>query len=478
MRMPRWAIPLCCVALAAAASPMKPVVTWSTHLGVADCDDSALWRGDLFLACHSPESSLPVRVTGSQGPEGIMAAYVLRVDLNQGRLVYATRVAADALTAALRITTDENGRAFVTGLTKGPGLPVTDDAVQPRFGGGESDAFLFAISPDGTVAYGTFLGGAGDDVGNALELDGSGRALVGGTTTSADFPGRSSSVTRRADAFISSWRLSDPASLRSIVFGGSSEEKLTGIALDGKGGLFAVGYTKSNDFPVHDPVQSDLRGGSDLFLARLQASDLAIAFSTYLGGSGDDSGWGVAVDGTGAPVVAGTTDSRDLPVSGEAFQKKAQGGSDAFVARLDGPAHRIVQLTYFGGSRDDSSGFDGGDIKVDQVGRVWLVGLTASADLPVRDALQDSYRGEADGFVAVFSPGLADIRFGTYSGGSGSDLLEGLAVAADGTVAVTGLTFSNDHHMPGQEIQPRQSDISVDGRVANAVTWVFRIPSP
>ena len=475
--MPRWTILLCCVAITATASPIEPLVSWSTYLGVADCDDVALWQGDLFLACHSPESSLPVQVTESRGRQGMMAAYVLRLDLNEGKLVYATRVGADAMTAALRIKTDEKGRAFVTGLTKAPGLPVTGDAVQPHFEGGESDAFLVSIAPDGRVSYGTYLGGEGADVGNALELDGSGRVLVGGTTTSTDFPGQNGSGRGNADAFISSWRLSDTASHHSVVFGGSSEEKLTGIALDGKGGVFAVGYTKSEDFPAHDPVQPNLRGVSDLFLARLQVSDLAISFSTYLGGSGDDSGWGVAVDERGTPVVAGITDSQDLPVNDDAFQRTAQGGLDAFVARLDGPAFRTVRLTYYGGSQDDSSGFDGEDIKVDESGRVWLVGLTSSADLPVLNALQESYGGQTDGFVAVLSRELTDLRFGTYSGGSGRDILEGLDVGSDGTVAVSGLTFSDDHPMPGLVIQRRQSEIRVGGQVANAVTWVIRVPS-
>ena len=246
--------------MTAAASPFKPLVSWSTYLGVPDCDDLALWQGDLFLACHSSESSLPVPLTESHARQGMMAAYVLRLDLNRGKFMYATRVGADALTAALRIKTDKDGHAFVTGLTKGPGLPVTDDAVQPRFGGGESDAFLVSIAPDGQILYGTFLGGEGADVGNALELDGNGRVLVGGTTTSADFPGQRSSGRGNADAFISSWLLSDTASQRSVVFGGSSEEKLTGIALDGKGGVFVVGHTKSGNFPVHDAIQANLRG--------------------------------------------------------------------------------------------------------------------------------------------------------------------------------------------------------------------------
>ena len=118
--MPRWKILLCCVAMTATASPIEPLVSWSTYLGVADCDDVALWQGDLFLACHSPESSLPVQVTESRGPQGMMAAYVLRLDLNEGKLVYATRVGSDAMTAALRIKTDEEGSCLRDRPGEGP----------------------------------------------------------------------------------------------------------------------------------------------------------------------------------------------------------------------------------------------------------------------------------------------------------------------------------------------------------------------
>ncbi len=472
--MMRWTIAFCCVGLTTPAVASRPVVTWTTYLGVADCDDAALWQGDLFLACHSTESRLPIPVAEPADRSGTMAAYVLRLDLDRGRLVYATRVQADALTAALRIEIDEEGCAHVTGLTKGGGLPVSENAVQPRYGGGASDAFFVSLAPGGQVVYGTFLGGEGDDVGNALGLDGRGGVLLGGTTTSGDFPGQSREGDQSADAFISFLRPSSASSLASIVFGGSADEKLTGIAVDGVGGVFAVGYTKSGDFPVLNAAQSTLRGASDAFVTRLRVPSLAIEFSTYLGGSGDDSGWGVAVDGAGAPIVAGTTDSHDLATSRDAFQSTARGGLDAFVARLGGSEHKSVRLTYFGGSGDDSSGFDGSDIAVDASGRVWLAGLTSSADLPVRDALQAGYGGATDGFVAAFSSGLGKLEFGTYHGGSRRDILEGLDVDSGGTVAVTGVTFSDDLPMPGPVIQRTQSDISVGGQIANATVLVLR----
>src|SRR5712691_1859358 len=109
---------------------------------------------------------------------------------------------------------------------------------------------------------------------------------------------------------------------------------------DGRGSLFAVGYTKSKDFPVVAPIQAGLRGVSDLFLTRLRIPDLALTFSTCFGGSGDDSGWGVAVDRMGNPVVAGITDSSDLPASSDAFQRTARGGLDAFVAKFEGSGYR------------------------------------------------------------------------------------------------------------------------------------------
>jgi hypothetical protein len=204
-------------------------------------------------------------------------------------------------------------------------------------------------------------------------------------------------------------------------------------------------------------------------LTRLRIPDLAITFSTYFGGSGDDSGWGVTVDGLGNPVVAGITDSSDLPAGSDAFQRTAQGGLDAFVAKFGGPGLQTVRLTYFGGTKDDSSGYDGDDIKVDPAGNIWLVGLTASRDLPVRRALQPAHGGgESDGFLAVFSPDLTKLCYATYRGGSDRDMLEGLDVSRNGDVLATGLTFSKDLPMSARAIERKLSTVTVGGRIVNA----------
>ncbi len=421
-----------------------PTRWFSTYLGLADCDGIAGWKGDIFLACHSTHNQLPVEVEGPSRRESPGDAYVVRLNPASGKLVFATRIGGSAYSAAFRIKVDLHGFAYAVGVTRARDFPTTTDAVQRSFGGGQSDAFLVKVAPDGQLVYATFLGGGGAEEGKGLELDDGGGVFVAGTTWSTDFPGQQTAHPAvQGDAFVSYFQPGSPTSLRSVVFGGNQEEKLSGIALDRRGGLFAVGSTKSKNFPLVQPVQAGLRGASDLFLTRLETRDLHPTFSTFFGGSGDDSGWGVAVDHQGNPVVAGITNSGDLPASRDAFQAKPQGGLDAFVAQFRGIGYRDILATYFGGTKDDSSGYDGDDVKVDSSGNVWLVGFTESPNLPTKNALLPMPAlGETSGFLAIFSSSLTKLCFATYDGGSGGEQLEGLDLSGAGSVLATGFSFA------------------------------------
>lgn len=221
--------------LFAAAATQEPAVIFTTFLGVADCDGVATWRGDAFLACHSPESKLPANIQGSSAAPNVMSGYVLRLNLKTGKIIYATRIGGEDFTALFRIKVDEKGFAYAAGFTKSRNFQTTPDAVQRKFGGGDSDAILVKIAPTGKVVYATLLGGSGADQGNGLELDGKGGVFVGGTTWSADFPGqRSPKAAGAGDAFVSHVKLGGTDGLRSVVFGGLQDEKLTGLAIDGR----------------------------------------------------------------------------------------------------------------------------------------------------------------------------------------------------------------------------------------------------
>jgi hypothetical protein len=235
----------------ALASPPADVY----HFALADCDDVVFGpEGDLYFACHSPTDGLAVKVQGAKSVPDIMDAYVLRVRPGSGEIVYATRISGSSFDAALRIVVDRNWFAYATGLTKSRDFPVTSDAVQ---GGlrGNSDPFLAKISSSGAVIYSGTFGGSGGEIGNALAIGEDGTLYLGGSTSSPDLaPGPSKSgLSTDDDAFVCRVQIARRAA-QCVSFGGSKTEKLTGLALDGRGGIHAVGLYVFGRFPHETPT--------------------------------------------------------------------------------------------------------------------------------------------------------------------------------------------------------------------------------
>lgn len=371
-------------------------------LALADCDDIVpAPSGDLFLACHSPSDKFAVPVIGQKTANDEMDGYVIRLRKDTHEIVYVTRMGGSAYDSASRVAVDAQGNAWVAGFTKSSDFAVTADAWQKTYGG-DGDAFLVKLSPTGQVLFATFIGGPESDFGNAIVIVNN-QPVIGATSN--------------GDGFVQA----GPS--RRVTFGGSGEEKLTGIAHH-KEKLYATGYTKSNDWKT-------LRGPSDAFVTTLNAQTLVIENAEYFGGSGDDSAWGVAVDKRGRVFIAGQTDSVDLPGAERGFQKANGGDIDAFVARLGGPA------TYFGGSQKDEAGYDGQNIAVDSHGDVWIAGITYSADLPAEGKYGG---GDGDGFIAKFAASLGKVRFASYSGSPARELGEGIAIIPGGA-AMTMVRF-------------------------------------
>jgi hypothetical protein len=427
------------------------------------------------LACHSSGDQLPIRANGTEATPGNGYAYILGIDPKRRKLIYATRIGGHGYTAAFRVKVDDRGVAYVVGITNAKDFPTTVDAVQRELGG-DRDAFLIKLSPDGQVLYSTFLGGAGTDEGYGLELDEAGGAYVAGPTSSRNFPGQTTTRDVHGfDAFVAHVRPGQPDSLRSVVFGGSKDDRLTGIVADRRGGIYAVGTSRSPDFITLGSHLNGFSGASKVFLTRLDKATLQPAFSRLFGGSGDDSGWGVAVNNKGDVFVAGTTNSPDLPGSATGFQNNFQGATDAFVAKFSGSSHEEVITTYLGGKGEDSSGFDGDDIKIDKRGNIWLTGTTASLDFPLRNALHTENFGKRDGFVAALSPDLSKLCYGTYLGEPGGGALEGLDLSPDNvSVATTGFSFTNPIGT-APLVDPKSVRVfRLNGAVVHAVVFSFK----
>jgi hypothetical protein len=135
--------------------------------------------------------------------------------------------------------------------------------------------------------------------------------------------------------------------------------------------------------------------------------------------------------------------------------------------------------TYWGGTKDDFSGDDGDDVKVDGEGNIWLVGGTASSDLPTRNALQPVYGGgELDGFLVAFSPDLAELCYSTYRGGTDREFLEGVDISTNGLVYATGVTWSRDLEMSANSVQKALAPVSLDGKFVNATVIGLHVLGP
>lgn len=416
-------MPLLRIVVLCLAANSLPAQVSTLHLDLDDCDDIAVDARSIYLACHS--FHIP-----NGPPTSNMDGYAAKLDRRSGKLLYLVRLGGENLDIADRVLIDRRGNAYLTGFTGSRDFPITPNGLQTNYGGGESDAFLTVIDPDGKITYSTYFGGHEADQGDAIVWASNGDVLIGGTTWSRDFPHAKTIAGPRGngDAFVARLHPGDGKVHTAIILGGSGAEKLTGIARSG-GQVFVTGYTESADFPTRRALRPSIGGASDAFVAAFPESLGMPVWSTFLGGSGDDSSWGIATDRRGNPIINGSTESADLITTEDAAQPRTAGKSDAFVVKLNASGQKLLYATYYGGTAVDESGNDGQNIVVGSNGAIYTVGLTTSRDLAVPEARQPNYGGgEQDGFIAALSH-TGKLCYGTYAGGTARYLLEGIAFA-------------------------------------------------
>jgi len=189
---------------------------------------------------------------------------------------------------------------------------------------------------DPVLAYSTYLGGTDDEFGFAIAVDSAGNAYVTGQTFSTDFPNLGSTQHGDLDAYVTKINPSGSAVVYSTFLGGSGSDTAYGIAVDSTGNAFVTGKTNSNDFPLLNPLDSTLGGSLEVFVSRLSSSGSALVYSTYLGGSAYDAGYSIALDQNDNAYVTGETGSRDFPVANPIQSTKS---GNALFKSSDGAAH-------------------------------------------------------------------------------------------------------------------------------------------
>jgi hypothetical protein len=311
---------------------------------------------------------------------------------------------------------------------------------------------------DPVLAYSTFLGGSGDESGNGIAVDGAGDAFVTGYTQSPNFPTSNPlqpGLRGSSNVFVAKLSPDGSTLVYSTYLGGSSTQFLgdvgNDIAVDASGDAFVTGVTNSPDFPTVNALQARMSGFQNAFVTELTPDSSALVYSTYLGGTGGDSGNGIALDAAGDAFVTGTTGSSDFPTVNP-FQPALAGffATNVFVAELMPGGSALVYSTYLGGGNDTGMG-----IAVDAAGDAFVTGSTSSRNFPTANALQPALggAGATNAFVAELTPNGSALVYSTYLGGGTYDIGNAIAVDASGDAFVTGLARSPDFPM----LKPLQS---------------------
>ena len=402
-------------------------LVYSTYLGgsASDGDSGGIavdTSGNAYVTGRTASSDFPTASPFQAANGGGTDAFVTKLNAAGNALVYSTYLGGSGTDIGFDIAVDGSGNAYAAGCTDSTDFP-TASPVQAVFGGGAEDAFVTKLNAAGSaLVYSTYLGGSASDLGRAIAADTFGNAYATGTTFSTDFPTASPFQAANAgffNAFVTKLNAAGSALVYSTYLGGSNGDDGFGIAADGSGNAYVTGDTSSTDFPTASPFQASISGTGDAFVTKLNAAGSALVYSTYLGGSIIDFGFGIAVDGSGNAYVLGRTTSTDFPTVSPIQAAYGGGFSDAFVAKLNSAGGALVYSTYLGGSGVDSSG------------NAYVTGFTP--DFPTANPFQSTNAGGLDAFIAkigqVITPPVCTYAISPTSesfpasGGTGSVLI-------------------------------------------------------
>lgn len=302
---------------------------------------------------------------------------------------------------------------------------------------------------DPLIVSSGFLGGTGQDTPYAITHDDSGNIYLAGQTRSTNFPVRSpydGTINGVSDAFLMKINPSGTAILMSTYLGGRNPgDRILDIEVDRDGLIYVCGETSSLNFPLVNPFQSTYSGNFDGFVAILGSGGSRLLFSSLLGGSSQDTIYGLALDEEHNIYLTGSTRSGNFPTV-RAMQPQIRGEVDAFVAKVD-PRGKLLFATYWGGQDtgvEESEEESGLGIVVDPLRNIYLTGVTSSNAFPLVAPYQSTFGGVTDCFVVKMGSDGQSVIFSTYLGGVRADAGRAIVVDPFGQSVITGYTFFRD----------------------------------
>ncbi len=333
-------------------NPSGSSLVYSTYLGGSSADAASNIAvdvsGNAYVTGYTGSTNFPT-LNAIQGTlSGLSDAFVTKIDPTGTFIIYSTYLGGSYGESGNAIAVDPSGNAYVSGHTASTDFPLLN-AIQGVYGGGQLDVFVTKLNPAGSaLIYSTYLGGNGSDNCYSIALDNRGNTYLTGQTASTDFP-LFNPIQRvygggSADAFVTKINPSGSAFIYSTYLGGNRYSDVgSNIAVDVSGNAYVTGYTGSTNFPTLNAIQGTFGGRlDDAFVTKINPSGSTLLYSTYIGGKGDDLGYGIALDATGNAYVTGYTGSTNFPRASPMQGTFGGGFSDAFITKI-GPS---IQSTF------------------------------------------------------------------------------------------------------------------------------------
>ena len=357
---------------------IDPVLSYSTFYGgtgldtawavAVDTNGFVYVAGETMGALPTSPGSVTNKFNGAGSYKG--DAFVAKFNNAATSLIYLSYVGGSADDVGLSLAVDGSGDAYLTGYTDSTDFP-TKNPIYSHIAGSPYpglslypiDAFVTKLGPAGTnLIYSTYLGGGMVDEGVGIAVDPTGAAYVTGYTESTNFPTFTTQSVRtnyagNGDAFLTKISPAGTNVIYSMFLGGTNQDVGSGVAASTDGTAFVTGYTRSTNFPVFHAARSatfsffqpQLAGGLDAFVTVIGPTGRNLVYSTYLGGSSDDTGYRIAVDSDSNFFVTGLT-SADFsgnpyfPITPSALNPGGISRSDDFAANWRNASRGLVSI--------------------------------------------------------------------------------------------------------------------------------------
>ena len=445
---------------------VDPILSFSTYLGGRN-DDSANAiavdsANNIYVTGFTSSPDFPTSIGAYRVALNATATDVFVTKLNPTgtAIIYSTLIGGANGDVANAIRTDSAGNAIVAGSTQSTDFPTTAGSLAPTQG--SRSLFVTKLNSTGTaLIYSTYFGSTNgyQDTLTGIAVDSAANTYIVGSTTNSLFPTTLGAFSQTfnnggqygySDAYLSKLNSAGSALVYSTFLGGSQSDAATAVALDPSNQAYVIGSTSSTDFPTSTAAfqrtnPSPLSYYASGFVTCVNASGSALAYSTYLSGSGGATLSAIALDSQQNAYVAGQARSADFPTTNGVFSTAFSGFSEAFVTKLNYYGSSLLYSTFLGGSGDDAAH----TIAVDSSGSAIITGTTTSQNFPITPGSFPpvqlfNFYGSLQNvlFLSKLNASASSVLYSTEFGSTTTTVDRALALDSTGNAIIAGNTLS------------------------------------